>query len=185
MLKPQDALTACKVFSLGEEPWSYLLLAGSLFLSQGEAHLSVARCLDMGVLARDRRNRKKILVVRRRLHDLCAVVLPMLCRPVRGAVVRGVPTSVRAPCLAGRFPTTAPPVTPPTVMVWPHDSGEVVLGESLLPVYPTVPRAVRSDARLYELLALVDVVRVGSPSERRVAVEYLKETIVGDGRMRP
>lgn len=179
MLKPQDALVACKVSCLGDEHWSYRLLAGSLYLSLSETHDSVRRCLDAGLLARDRRDRGKIRPVRRRLYDLCAVALPTFCYPVRGPVVQGVPTSVHASCLAGLFP---PAVASPLV-VWPCEVGGVpVRGESLLPFYPTVPWAARRDSRLHELLALVDVVRVGSPAERRSAAEMLKDTIVGDGR---
>ena len=180
MLKPQDALVACKVFSLGDEPWSYRQLAGSLFLSLGETHDSVARCLDAGLVVR-RRGHSKIEAARRRVFDLCSVALPTFCYPARGRVVRGVPTSVHASCLADLFP---PAVSSP-LAVWPCEDGDqVVRGEGLLPVYPTVPRATRHDPLLHKLLALVDVVRVGTPAERRSAMEMLKETVVGDGRRR-
>ena len=161
MLKPQDALVACKVFSLGDEPWSYRLLAASLSLSLAETHGSVGRCLDAGLLVRGRRNRRKIRVDRRRLYDLCAVALPTFCYPVRVRSVLGVPTSVRAGCLADSFP----PSEAPTV-VWPCELGEVVRGEGLLPVYPSVPQVARRDPLLHKLLALVDVVRVGTARER-------------------
>ena len=181
MLKPQDALTACKVFSLGDEPWSYRRLAASLSLSLAETHDSVGRCLDSGLLVRGRRDREKIQVAKRRLYDLCAVALPTFCYPVRGKATLGVPTSVHAGCLANLFPPSEASV----LVVWPCEEGEVVRGESLLPVYPSVPQVARRDALLHKLLALVDVVRVGSPVERRSAMEMLKEAIVGDGRRCP
>jgi hypothetical protein len=103
---------------------------------------------------------------------------------VLGRVTRGVPTSVHAGCLAGLFPLASlfPPAS--SVSVWPCDSGDLVSGEGLLPVYPSVARAARGDVLLYKLMALVDVVRVGSPAERRSAAELLKKTIVGDERRR-
>ena len=180
MLKPQDALVACKVSCLGDEPWSYRLLAGSLSLSLAETHDSVARCLGAGLLLRDRHS--KVTAARRRVFELCAVSLPIFCYAVRGRSERGMPTSVHASCLAGLFP---PAVSSPLV-VWPCEVGEVpVRGESLEPFYPTVPQAARRDPCLHKLLALVDVVRVGSPAERRSAAEMLKDVIVGDGRKRP
>lgn len=180
MLKPQDALTACKVSCLGDEPWSYRQLAGSLFLSLAETHDSVGRCLDAGLLVRDRRQ-SKIAAVRRRIFDLCSVALPAFCYPVRGPLTRGTPTSVHASCLAELFPPSAASA----LVVWPCDAGDqLARGESLLPFYPTVPQAARRDSRLHVLMALVDVVRVGSLSERRSAVEMLKEAVVGDGRRR-
>lgn len=108
------------------------------------------------------------------------MALPILCYPVRGPLARGVPTSVHASCLANLFP----PSVASTLVVWPCEGGELVSGESLVPFYPSVPQAARRDSRLHELLALVDVVRVGSPAERRSAVEMLKDLVVGDGRRR-
>jgi len=179
VLKSQDALVACKVFSLGEDPWSYRSLSGDVFLSLAETHDSVGRCLDAGLLARDRRG--KFQAARRRIFDLCAVALPTFCYPERGRMARGVPTSVHASCLAGLFP----PAASSSVVVWPCEGGELVGGESLLPVYPTAPQAALRDPILHKLLALVDVVRVGSLAERRSATEMLKEAVVGDARRRP
>jgi hypothetical protein len=45
-------------------------------------------------------------------------------------------------------------------------------------LYAGAPAAARNDARLYELLALVDAVRLGRPRERRVATDLL-ETALG------
>ena len=55
-------------------------------------------------------------------------------------------------------------------------------GESLLPLYPTVPRAIQHDPDLYRLLAFIDVVRVGDSKDRRLATDLLERLILGDGR---
>jgi hypothetical protein len=50
-------------------------------------------------------------------------------------------------------------------------------GQSFLPLYESVPRAVESDQCLYELLALVDAIRGGRARERNLAVKELKQRL--------
>ena len=87
--------------------------------------------------------------------------------PTRGGLTLGIPTSYAAPPLArlaGQLDEPAP--------VWPHDSG-AVRGREFSPLYKSVPLAAQRDARLYELLALVDAIRSGGTSWRDIAVREL------------
>jgi hypothetical protein len=43
-----------------------------------------------------------------------------------------------------------------------------------------VPEAARQDERLWELLALVDAIRIGNARERSLAVRELKKRLNGD-----
>ena len=79
------------------------------------------------------------------------------CRTGPGA---GIPTSHSAPPLAKRIGSEEN-----DQYVWPHDEGEV-RGQGISPLYPTAPDAARRDAKLYELLALIDALRVGRARER-------------------
>jgi hypothetical protein len=81
-------------------------------------------------------------------------------------VTRGLPTAYGAPPLEQEI---AGDDLPP---VWPDARG-TVRGESLEPLHPSVPRASRKDAQLYELLALVDAVRIGRARERKLAEQHL------------
>ena len=56
--------------------------------------------------------------------------------------------------------------------MWPSPDGEH-RGVSLEPLYRTVPIAARRDARLYEILALVDAIRDGRAREKRLAEKHL------------
>ena len=47
-----------------------------------------------------------------------------------------------------------------------------------MPLYPTVIQVIQSDASMYELLALVDAVRVGRARERNLAMELLRERLL-------
>ena len=50
-------------------------------------------------------------------------------------------------------------------------------GEEIEPLYPTVPKAARIDKSFYELVALVDAIRVGKTREYRLAVDGLTKRI--------
>lgn len=175
MLRPQDVLLACKLFSLGDSEWIYARLAGSISISPSEAHAAVERCRAAGVLGTPR---GKLTIARRKFFELCTVVVPQVFYAVRGPVESGVPTSIYAKPLEGVFQPDPRRVVP---LIWPYESGSTK-GESLLPIYPTVPRAVQHDEMLHKLLALIDVVRVGEAKERRMAIDLLDKLILGDGR---
>ncbi|HEX8656216.1 MAG TPA: hypothetical protein VF690_01705, partial [Hymenobacter sp.] len=61
--------------------------------------------------------------------------------------------------------------------VWPTATGEV-WGAAVEPLYPGAVAAAQQDARLHELLALVDALRLSRPRERHVAAQLLEEFLV-------
>ena len=85
-------------------------------------------------------------------------------------LVIGVPTSHSAPAFAGVFAPGS------TDFVWPHPNGSV-RGVGVEPLHPSVPFAAMQDAKLYELLALFDALRVGKARERGMALERLQALI--------
>ena len=60
--------------------------------------------------------------------------------------------------------------------VWASPKGQM-RGQAIEPLYKSVVKAVAGDPLLYELLALVDAVRVGRIREKELAVEQLKKRI--------
>lgn len=89
---------------------------------------------------------------------------------VRLPLVVGVPTSHSAPAFAGVFAPGS------TDFVWPHPNGSV-RGVGVEPLHPSVPFAAMQDARLYDMLALFDALRVGKARERGMALERLHALI--------
>lgn len=85
---------------------------------------------------------------------------------VRLPLAVGVPTSHSAPAFAGVFAPGS------SDFVWPHPNGSV-RGIGVEPLHPSVPFAAMQDAKLYEMLALFDALRVGKARERRMASERL------------
>lgn len=174
MLRPQDILVACKLLVLEGQEWTFSRLAGSLAISTGEIHNVVerSRCSRLITMSRG-----KLTVSKKRLFDLLTVAVPQIFYAVRGSLCLGVPTSVYAPCLTSRFPREILGSVP---LVWPYPTGtgsNLVRGESLLALYPTAPRAVVHDETLYELLALVDVLRTIDSKERKLAIDFLDKLI--------
>jgi hypothetical protein len=61
--------------------------------------------------------------------------------------------------------------------VWPWAKGNV-RGHGIVPLYSSVPAAAGEDVNLYELLALVDALRIGRARERDLAINKLKNRIL-------
>jgi hypothetical protein len=91
----------------------------------------------------------------------------------RLALTVGVPTSHSAPAFAGVFAPGS------TDYVWPHPNGSV-RGVGVEPLHPSVPFAAMQDAKLYEMLALFDALRVGKARERGMALDRLQALIDPD-----
>lgn len=89
---------------------------------------------------------------------------------VKLPLVAGVPTSHSAPAFAGVFAPGG------SDFVWPHPNGSV-RGVGVEPLHPAVPFAAMQDAKLYEMLALFDALRVGKARERGMALERLHALI--------
>jgi hypothetical protein len=86
-----------------------------------------------------------------------------------GPIVRGVATSHSASPLKEQ-------INGAEEFVWPYAKGNV-RGQSILPLYPSVPEAALKDKILYQLLALVDALRVGRAREKELALKELKKLI--------
>lgn len=163
MLKPQDVFVLLKLISLNSREWSYSTLARELYMSPSEVHSGLKRA-SMAKLY-DSQRRKPI---RKALEEFIVHGVRYAYPPELGGLTRGIPTSYAAPPLKGII--AQPQEEPP---VWPYAEGQV-LGFSFSPLFKSVPRAVADDAKLYELLALIDAIRGGRARERNCAVRELK-----------
>lgn len=86
-----------------------------------------------------------------------------------GAIVRGIPTAHSAKPLNDLIDSTEN-------YVWPSGKG-TLRGESIIPLYPAAINAALKDEVLYELLALIDAIRVGKAREKELALKELKKRI--------
>jgi hypothetical protein len=116
----------------------------------------------------DARRRRVSLGAREELFDHA---LRYLAPVTAQGETRGLATSWAAPPLAEHLAlgNQLPPV-------WPDPKGEA-RGLELRPLHPAVVALARADAQMYELLALVDALRMGDTRTRRLAVELLRARI--------
>jgi hypothetical protein len=166
VLKPQDVVVALKLSVTDEPKVSYSSLAASLGMSPSEVHAAVQRATQAGLLRPGSRR-----PIRAALMEFLVHGLKYAFPPDHGGVTRGMPTAYAASPLAGRIVQgdDLPPV-------WPDAHG-TVRGESLSPLYESVPVAARNDPKLYECLALVDALRSGRARERKLAESMLKDRL--------
>lgn len=162
-LRPQDTLVSV-IAAIGDDR-SYATIAKTAGLSLSEAHASVRRCIAAGLLRTDRSpNRAGII-------EFFTHGVKYAFPAKRGRISRGMLTAHAAAPLKDLIDAGTDP--PP---VWPDPEG-TDRGEALEPLYRSVPAAARRDPRLYEILCLVDAIRVGRARERTLAEKLLRDRI--------
>ncbi len=162
-MRPQDVALLLKLTLPGSLTLSGKGLAAALHLSPAEVSEALRRCLYSRLLQGGAQPRQ---VQPRALLEFLLYGLPYVFPVQPGSLVRGLATG----------PSASPLVTifgQEPAYVWPSAVGEV-WGAAVEPLYAGAPAAASDDARLYELLALVDAIRLGRPRERRVAADLLE-----------
>lgn len=165
-IKAQDILILLKIASKGKEPWRQSELADELAISRAEVCHSLDRCAEVGLLDEDKRVPQKEALLNFIAHGLKYV---FHAKP--GPLVRGIPTAHSAPPLTKKIVSN-----PGDTFVWPSPDGQV-RGQEIEPLYPSVPKAIKNAPKLYEMLALVDAVRIGRVREQKIAIEELRKRL--------
>ncbi len=145
-------------------------LERSLGISKSEVNASINRSADAGLLIKDRKSG----IPKANISALLELILHGLkyVFPVKpGALVRGMPTAAAAPVMQGALKSMGE-----HIYVWSDPQGEE-MGQELKPLFKSVPHAARHDLELYDLLALVDAIRLGNPRESKVAQELLEQRL--------
>ena len=168
MLKPQDILVVLKLLSVGDDPWSQGGIAYELGMSASEVNASLKRTAKAGLLKRPEKS-KRYHLIKPAIEEFIVHGLKYVFPEKVGEPTRGIPTSYAAPPLNKRFAKQSD--LPP---VWPDPEGKEK-GFAFKPLYPSVPKAIKNDKILYELLALIDAIRAGRAREKKLAEkEFLK-----------
>lgn len=157
--------------SNSEDPYSVRGLESSLGISKTEVSVSIKRSVSSGLAVKDRAlGRAK--PNHRYLYNFIIYGLKFVFPAKPGAMSRGIPTAFAAPMLDGRLVSTGEYIN-----VWPFAEGRD-MGQSIKPLFQSVPEAVQKDERLYEYLALVDAIRLGNQREAGLAGELLSERLL-------
>ncbi len=163
IMKPQDVVILLKIIALNTDEWQQKPLADALKISQSEISQSIVRSQYAGLM-----NGKKVM--RMALMDFLQYGLTYTFPQKPGVIVRGMPTAHSAAPLNKLLVSSE-------AYVWPWAKGKVK-GQSIKPLFASVPEAAEQDETLYTLLALTDALRVGKAREKEMACMLLKERLL-------
>ncbi|MES9904403.1 MAG: hypothetical protein ABW168_17220 [Sedimenticola sp.] len=152
------------------EAFSARGLERSLGISKSEVNASINRSANAGLVVKDRKSgipKANVSAVLELITHGLKYVFPV--KP--GALVRGMPTAAAAPIMQGELKSMEE-----QIYVWPDPQGEK-MGQALKPLFRSVPHAARHAPALYDLLALVDAIRLGNPRESKVAQQLLEQRL--------
>lgn len=158
-LRPIDIPVALR---LAVQPEStFEALRDDLGISTSTAHDAVTRLTAAGIVYPHARR-----VNRHNLVEFLEHGIKYAFPALPGGKTKGVPTAYAGPPLSDEIAASEP-------LVWPHPGGSGY-GDAVDPLYE---RAVELPSRcpsVYELLTLVDALRVGRARERKLAADMLR-----------
>jgi len=160
MLQPFDVLLALKL-AVSPQKHTQAELANQLDVSASQVNRGIKSCMKSGFI--DEFNRS---VITPALEEFLIHGVKYAFPGELGSVERGMPTAHSALPLATKMGPSN------VVYVWPDAAGRE-RGESVKPLYKTVPFAASNDVKLYEALALVDAIRIGRAREKNLATKAI------------
>lgn len=188
MMKSQDVVILLKLASLedeakeidhqfpppglaaGEDPYSVRGLEAALGISKTEISASLKRSLASGLAIKDRKTGRP-KPSRRHLREFIVHGLKFVFPAKPGAMQRGLPTAFAAPVLRESLHSAGS-----LIFVWPYAHAKD-MGQSVDPLFKSVPEACEKDKRLYAYLALVDAIRIGNQRESKHAADLLVQRL--------
>lgn len=168
VLKPQDLLLALKIAVNRRREFTLIELGNELHMAVSVVHGSIRRNEQARLL---NRSAGSIRAMRSSLKEFAIHGAKYAFPAILGPLTRGVPTAIAGPVLKVHFEqvNSLPPV-------WPDPDGSEY-GPSVTPLYPTVMAACRRDNSLFEVLTLLDALRVGAAREQELAASELEERL--------
>ncbi len=164
-MKPQDIVILLKLMLLEKEDWKYATLADDLKMSTSTVFAALNRAELSGLYHKNTRT-----VYKDALLEFLIYGFKYVFPAIPGKVVKGIPTAHSANPLVQYINSEK------DAYVWKSAYG-TIRGQSIEPLYPSVPQLVQQDTPLYELLSLLDALRVGKARERNIAIEELTKRI--------
>jgi predicted DNA-binding transcriptional regulator len=163
-LKSQDVVVAAWLGISSGEQWTYDRLARELEMSTQTVFEAVQRLVAARLVnpARRRLARQEFLEFVE--HGL------RYAFPVQPGdkKVTGVPTGISASPLVGKLLSGDD-----ATVVWPSRHGRTI-GRRVVPLHRSAPEVVDRNPRLYEMLTLLDAMRLGGARDREVAFREIR-----------
>jgi len=169
-LKPQDVLILLKLISSKGSAKRNLDLAIELGISPAEICHGLERLKASKLIDPTKKKPMK-----RSLLEFLKYGLKYVFPAELGSLERGIPTAHAEESIAKKIMTSKGELS----YVWPSQEGKI-RGIGLMPLYDSVPEAVKNDPTLHKLLSLIDVLRVGNIREVKFAEHELEKEILND-----
>jgi DNA-binding Lrp family transcriptional regulator len=164
-MKPQDIVILLKKLTSSGKSLSCRGLADSLGMSASNVSEGLERCKKAQLIDRHKKKVNVLALQEFLIHGI-AYVFPV----ETGRVSRGLPTYVSASPIQEALSNGT------QSYVWHYVKG-TARGQQIEPLYPTVPEAVLRDEELYQLLVIVDALRMGGARVKQVAVDELTKRL--------
>lgn len=164
-MRPQDIVVLLKIIAFKKGNWKNADLAYSLQISASEISEVLNRCRIAGLI-----DAKKKKVHINSFREFLIYGLKYVFPAEPGAVVRGIPTAHSA------YPINEQIATGNDIYVWPYAKG-TQRGQTIEPLYKTVPAVVQDDTLFYELMVITDTIRIGRARETKIAIEQLEKRL--------
>ena len=163
-MRPQDIVVLLKIVLLGKKEWQYQDLSRSLYISGAEINASLNRSKAAGLIDFNRKRVNKLAFIEFLQYGLKYVF------PVDpGPLSKGMPTAHSHPAVKNN-------IISESIYVWPDLDGKEY-GQSIEPLYSNQVKAALEDAKLYEAMALIDMIRAGKTREVKMAMLELRKII--------
>lgn len=160
-MRPLDVVVLLKIISYQDFDWKTRDLAYDLGISLSEISESLNRSMIGGLL-----DGTKKKVFKRNLFDFLQYGIRHVFPQMLGALAIGIPTAHSAPIMQEK-------IISEEKYVWAYLGG-TMKGETIEPLFESVPKVCKNDPVLYDMLALIDVLRVGKTREIKIALQELQ-----------
>lgn len=164
-MRPQDIVVLLKIVSMHDINWRSIDIANALQISPSEVSEALNRCKIARLIDSHKRS-----VNVNSLKEFLISGIKYVFPTEPGAMVRGIPTAHSA------FPINKHISSNEDVYVWPYAKGNK-RGQAIEPLYITLPAIIKEGDLFYELLVIVDTIRIGRVREIKIAIEELEKRL--------
>lgn len=164
-MRPQDIVVLLKIIALKHDDWYNSDLAQALKISPSEISEVLNRCKIAGLI-----DSKKRKVNINSFMEFLVYGLKYVFPIEPGAIVKGIPTAHSASPINKHISSGT------DIYVWAYAKG-THRGQAIEPLFKSIPQIVQEDILFYELLTIVDTIRVGRVREIKIAKEELEKRL--------
>jgi len=164
-MRPQDIVILLKMTTLDNTNWVFFQIADWLQISESEVSYAMERNKLAGLVSPDK-TKVNTLALREFLIYGIKYVFP----PQVGHSDRGIATAHSAPPVNQHISEGI------DHYVWKYYKG-TKRGNTIVPLYDKIPKIIENQNELYELLTIIDTIRIGKKREVEIAINELDKRL--------